>query len=193
MCIRDRAYPAEVRELRAHYQTWWEEIEPSFSDATAIIVGNPAENPAKLTCHDWVCKAHPPWNQQAVRAAKTSAEGTGFWNIEVSQAGKYRIELYRWPKEANAGLNDPLPPGKPVAGLPAYRMMPGRGFQFSTASLSVADLELTTKFESDAKAAVFETELPAGRTQLKALLHGSNDEKVGAFYVYVQRLESAAE
>ena len=72
-------------------------------------------------------------------------------------------------------------------------MMPGRGFQFSTASLSVADLELTTKFESDAKAAVFETELPAGRTQLKALLHGSNDEKVGAFYVYVQRLESAAE
>ena len=187
------AYPAEVRELRAHYQTWWEEIEPSFSDATAIIVGNPAENPAKLTCHDWVCKAHPPWNQQAVRAAKTSAEGTGFWNIEISQAGKYRIELYRWPKEANAGLNDPLPPGKPVPGLPAYRMMPGRGFQFSTASLSVADLELTTKFESDAKAAVFETELPAGRTQLKALLHGSNDEKVGAFYVYVQRLESTAE
>ena len=187
------AYPAEVRELRAHYQTWWEEIQPSFSDATAIIVGNPAENPAKLTCHDWVCEAHPPWNQQAVRAAKTTEKGTGFWNIDVSKAGKYRIELYRWPKEANARLNDSLPPGTRVPGHRAFRMTPGRGFQFSSASLSVANLELTTVFDSNVKAAVFETELPAGRTQLKALLQTSDGNKVGAFYVYVQLLESAAE
>ena len=103
------AYPAEVRELRAQYQTWWEEIEPSFSDATAIIVGNSAENPARLTCHDWICEVNPPWNQSAVRRAKTTPRGTGFWNIEVETAGKYRIELRRWPKEANAGVNDALP------------------------------------------------------------------------------------
>ena len=34
---------------------------------------------------------------------KTTPEGTGFWNIEVSVAGEYRIELRRWPKEADAG------------------------------------------------------------------------------------------
>ena len=183
------AYPAEVRELRAHYQTWWEEIEPSFSDATAIIVGNVAENPAKLTCHDWVCEAHPPWNQQLVRAAKTTPEGTGFWNIEVSAAGKYRIELRRWPKEADAGLSQGLPAGKPVPGQDAFRTTPGRKFQFVSASLSVAELELTTKVKRDAAAAVFETELPAGRTQLKALLQTENGDEVGAFYVYVERLD----
>ena len=184
------AYPAEVRELRAHYQTWWEEIKPSFSDATAIIVGNPAENPARLTCHDWVCEAHPPWNQSAVRRAKTTPQGTGFWNIEVETAGKYRIELRRWPKEADAGVNDALPAGKPVPGLPAYRTMPGRGFKFVSAKLSVADLKLETKFEDNAKGAVFTTDLPVGKTQLKGLFQTADGEDVGAFYVYVERLEA---
>ena len=182
------AYPAEVRELRAHYETWWSEIEPSFSDATAIIVGNPAENPSKLTCHDWVCEAHPPWNQAKVRAAKTTPEGTGFWNIEVAAAGKYRIELRRWPKEAEAGLDQGLPAGKPVPGQTAYRMTPGRKFQFVSASLAVAGLELTTKVDADASAAVFETELPVGRTQLKGLLKAESGDEVGSFYVYVERV-----
>ena len=183
------AYPAEVRELRAHYQTWWEEIVPSFSDATAIIVGHPAENPARLTCHDWVCEAHPPWNQRMVRQAKTTPEGTGFWNIEVSTAGKYRIELRRWPKEAKTGLNDGLPAGKPVPGQDAYRTMLGTAFQFTSASLSVAGLELKTELEAGAEAAVFETELPAGRTKLKALLQTDAGDEVGAFYTYVERLD----
>ena len=187
------AYPAEVRELRAHYQTWWEELKPSFSDATAIIVGNPAENPAKLTCHDWVCEAHPPWNQQKVRAAETTPEGTGFWNIEVSVAGKYRIELRRWPKEAEAGLNQGLPAGEPVPGQKAYRTTPGRKFQFVSASLSVAGLEFISELDSDDLAANFITELPAGRTELKALLQTDGGDEVGAFYVYVELLEKVKE
>ena len=182
------AYPAEVRELRAHYQTWWEEIKPSFSDATAIVVGNPAENPSRLTCHDWVCDTNPPWNQRSVREAKTTPEGTGFWNIEVETAGKYRIELRRWPKESNAGVNDSLPPGKPVPGQDAYRTMPGRRFQFVSAKLSVADLALETNFETNAKAAIFLTDLPAGRTQLKGLFQTTEGEDIGAFYVYVKKL-----
>ena len=183
------AYPAEVRELRAHYETWWAEIEPGFSDATAIIVGNPSENPAKLTCHDWVCEAHPPWNQQMVRAAKTTPEGTGFWNIEVASPGKYRIELRRWPKEAEAGLSQGLPAGEPVPGQEAYRTTPGREFQFTSASLSVAGLEFVTEVEPDDAAAFFITELPAGRTELKALLQTESGDEVGAFYVYVELLE----
>jgi len=184
------AYPAEVRELRAHYETWWEEIKPSFSDATAIIVGNPAENPARLTCHDWVCEVNPPWNQSAVRRAKTTPQGTGFWNIEVETAGKYRIELRRWPKEADAGVNDALPAGKPVPGLSAYRTMPGRGFKFVSAKLSVADLKLETKFEGNPKGAIFTTDLPVGKTQLKGLFQTADGEDIGAFYVYVERLDA---
>ena len=184
------AYPAEVRELRAHYQTWWEEIKPSFSDATAIIIGNPAENPARLTCHDWICEVNPPWNQSAVRRAKTTPQGTGFWNIEVETAGKYRIELRRWPKEADAGVNDALPAGKPVPGLPAYRTKPGRGFKFVSAKLSVADLKLETKFEGNPKGAVFTTDLPVGKTQLKGLFQTEDGEDIGAFYVYVERLDT---
>ena len=98
--------------------------------------------------------------------------------------------MRRWPKEADAGVNDALPAGKPVPGLPAYRTMPGRGFKFVSAKLSVADLKLETKFEDNAKGAVFTTDLPVGKTQLKGLFQTADGEDVGAFYVYVERLEA---
>ena len=87
-------------------------------------------------------------------------------------------------------MNDALPAGKPVPGLPAYRTMPGRGFKFVSAKLSVADLKLETKFEDNAKGAVFTTDLPVGKTQLKGLFQTADGEDVGAFYVYVERLEA---
>ena len=68
--------------------------------------------------------------------------------------------------------------------------MPGRGFKFESATLSVADLKLETKFEDSAKGAIFTTDLPAGKTQLKGLFQTADGEDIGAFYVYVERLDA---
>ena len=59
-----------------------------------------------------------------------------------------------------------------------------------SATLSVADLKLETKFENNPKGAIFMTELPVGKTQLKGLFQTADGEDVGAFYVYVERLEA---
>ena len=182
------AFPAEVRELRAAYQTWWEEIQASFKDETAIIVGHPAQNPARLTSHDWIAEQATPWNQMAVRAGKHDPKSVGYWNIEVAKAGKYRIRLCRWPDEANAKLNDSLPAGKPVPGAKAYRMTPGKAFTFTSASLRVGDLEQKKSVSPNDKDVVFETDLVAGRTELEAKLITADEKMVGAFYVYVEKI-----
>ncbi|MFT7639881.1 MAG: arylsulfatase A-like enzyme, partial [Pirellulaceae bacterium] len=46
--------PKVVARLTKFYDQWWEELLPSFSKNAAIYLGHPAENPARLTSHDWI-------------------------------------------------------------------------------------------------------------------------------------------
>ena len=95
-----KAYPGEVRRLRDFYQGWWEEIEPSFKNATSIYLGHPKSNPARLTSHDWITTGSTPWNQGHIRKGVDDKKSTGFWYVNVHSAGTYEIELRRWPKES---------------------------------------------------------------------------------------------
>lgn len=183
------AYPDQVKELRSHYQNWWEDIEPSFTNATAIIIGHDAENPARLTCHDWVVERSTPWNQMFVRKGLNRADSFGAWNIEIAQAGRYRFRLARWPDEAQAHNNASLPAGEAVPGQDAYRMTPGKGFEFASARLTVAGVRLNQSLLSPDDDVVFETDLNAGPTTLQAQFQTVGGETVGAFYVYAKRLD----
>ncbi len=110
------AYPAEVRRLRDFYQGWWEELQPGFKKATAIYLGHPKDNPARLTSHDWITTKSTPWNQGHIRSGMTGEEVTGFWNVKVVTPGKYEIRLRRWPEESGAAINSGMKPGEPVPG-----------------------------------------------------------------------------
>ncbi|MFZ5832153.1 MAG: arylsulfatase, partial [Planctomycetota bacterium] len=47
-------HPDVVARLRKAYEAWWADLEPSFREDVRIVVGNPAENPSRLTSHDWL-------------------------------------------------------------------------------------------------------------------------------------------
>ena len=51
-----------------------------------------------------------------------------------------------------------------------------------------AGLQLKSGFKPDAMEVVFEAELEAGKTQLKAMFQGE-EASAGAYYVYVERLD----
>lgn len=182
-----KAYPAEVRRLREFYQGWWEEIEPTFKNATAIYIGHENDNPARLTCHDWITTGSTPWNQAHIRKGIDKPKDTGFWNVKVCEPGKYEIRLRRWPEEANHPINAGMAPGKPVPGTPAFRVNPGREFKtLNQAKVEIAGRTFTADFESDATEVVITCELPSGDTQLKATFHGPNKQLVGAYYAYIE-------
>jgi hypothetical protein len=55
------------------------------------VIGHPAENPSRLTCHDWMCAGQSPWNQASVRALRVPE--TAPWALRVHEAGEYEVTL----------------------------------------------------------------------------------------------------
>ena len=185
-----KAYPAEVRRLRDFYQGWWEEIEPTFKNATSIYLGHPKANPARLTSHDWITTGSTPWNQGHIRKGVDNEKSTGFWHVNVHSAGTYQIQLRRWPAESNRAINAGMKPGAPVPGSRAFRETPGREFRtLDTAHVEMFGKQHSSSFKKDDVEATFQIKLPAGKTKLTASFTGPNDQSVGAFYAYVTRVD----
>ena len=178
-------HPQVVQRLRDFYDRWWAELEPTFAQSTPIYLGHPADNPARLTCHDWITPSMTPWNQAHIRGAMTGEENTGYWNVHVVEPGKYVVRLRRWPLEADAPIDTPLPAGAPVPGVAAYRTTPGKAIRAATASLQVGDLRLSADVSPGDKEVVFEVDLPAGSTTLSGRFQTADGQVYGAYYAYV--------
>lgn len=181
-------YPEVVERLRAFYDDWWEELEPTFSQQANIYVGHPAENPVRLTCHDWITTKLNPWNQRFVRSAMNGVENTGFWYLDIRQAGEYRFSLRRWPEEIDQPINASLSPGKLVPGEKPFRAVAGKSINASRATLRIGDIAEEQSVDGKASKVEFDIELEAGPTTLEALFHSDAGEVHGAYYVYVERL-----
>ena len=98
-------HPQVANRLTEFYDAWWGELEPTFSEATAIYLGHPADNPARLTSHDWITAESTPWNQSHVRQALNGKAVTGYWNVQVFEDGEYKISLRRWLEEADVPID----------------------------------------------------------------------------------------
>ncbi|MEO1616592.1 MAG: arylsulfatase [Planctomycetota bacterium] len=181
-------HPEVVAKLTAFYESWWEELEPSFAQATAISLGHPAENPARLTSHDWITTGSTPWNQSHVRRGVNGARSTGFWNVNVTQPGTYAFRLRRWPRETDLPIGVAVPPGEKVPGDKAFRETPGKAVAATKATVEIAGQTKGCSVPKDAKEVELQFKLSPGKTKLTALFTTDNEEQYGAYYVYVERV-----
>ena len=103
------------------------------------------------------------------------------------RAGRYRIELRRWPREADLAL---------AAGIPgdmtrytdsiADGYGGGRAIAISTAAIAIAGVGAERAVDPATAAAVFELDLPAGPAHLQTTLRTVDGAALGAYYVYVE-------
>ena len=180
-------HPKIVDRLVTFYENWWAEIEPTFDDATQIYLGHPAENPARLTSHDWITTSSTAWNQSMVRKAMNGPGNTGFWNVNVVSPGTYELELRRWPKEIDQSIHSALPAGPGVPGARAFRETPGTAIQPVKARVQIGSLAEERPIPNDAKSVIFQMELPTGPNQLSASFLDAEGIEHGAYYLYVRR------
>ena len=145
------------------YQPFWEKVSPRLT-AVRIDVGNPAENPTVLCSQDWYMPTgNPPWNFGSIsRLPKV----TGPWMLEVKQAGRYRITLRQFPKEAD----------KPVVA--------------ERAKIEIAGKPRSSQSKPGSKGVVFEIDLPAGPTELVTCLYDKNGKAGGAYFTEVEALRT---
>jgi arylsulfatase A-like enzyme len=95
--------PEVVAELRAAYDTWFDDVSHTRPDNYApprIVVGTPHEEMTVLTRQDWRHGKGRPW----------APDSNGHWELEVATEGQYDVRV-RFPPtetggEATLSLND---------------------------------------------------------------------------------------
>ncbi|WP_372723900.1 arylsulfatase [Novipirellula sp.] len=154
-------HPEVVAKLRELYQPFWDKVSPRLTPVR-IDVGNPAENPTVLCSQDWFMPTgNPPWNFTSIRKLP---KVTGPWMIEVKQAGRYRITLRQFPKEANKVV---------VA---------------ERAKIEIAGKTVEQTVAPQSQGVVFELELPAGPTELVTYLYDAKGRAGGAYFTEVEAI-----
>ncbi len=183
-------HPEVAERLKTFYNEWWADISPSFGDPARIRIGNPAENPSRLTCHDWITVGSSPWNQAHIRNADSKPQNLGFWYLQVEKSGAYEIELRRWPNEgpvAKKAITDSIPAGEQVPGGKAFRATPGLAVPAKTAHIEIGGQKLKTKVPKGASSVTFDITLEEGPAELHATFVGPNGEVTGSYYAYVKK------
>jgi len=185
-------HPDRVEKMRAFYESWWEELEPTFSKTTELQVGHVEHPVVSLTSHDWIQEAYPPWNQAQnrnklpVHPRKLNIKHEGHWAIKALRAGTYEVVVRRWPAESGKKINEVLPAGEDVPGADqAFRARPGLGIGATAATMRLNGKDLETKSVDDSLESVsFELELSKGKHELSPYFTIPQGE-LGCYYAVV--------
>ena len=186
-------YPGRMAKMRAFYEAWWAELEPSFARTTELHLGHRDHPVVTLTSHDWIQEAYPPWNQaqnrnkQPVHPRKRDLRHEGHWAVKVLSQGAYEVEVRRWPAESGKKINEELPPGEDVPGADqAFRARPGLGIGATAATMRLNGKDSENKpVDDDTESVTFEIELSKGMHQLSPYFTIPQGE-LGCYYAIVK-------
>lgn len=180
-------HPDVIAAMAAYYDAWWAKTLPIVREPQRIHLGNPAENPARLTCHDWqesVVAAGDAsqrrlqvWQQEVLAKVATDESpeqqkeiafsGMGAWGVVLEQAGTYRVTVRK---------------------LPAAATVAQRALKAGTANVLCAGVSASRVVAAGDTEAVLDLELPAGEAMLEAWFTGqvAGDALCGAFFLDVE-------
>lgn len=159
-----QAHPQVLAKLSRAYDGWWESLRPTFGEYVRIGLGSPADNPTRLMSHDWLVEDQKDsaWHPSLV---ERGLEASGPCAVDVLADGRYRIDLYRWPRHLK------------------------RRADMRHARLHIGDIEVEQEVNADATHASFELDLKQGPAMLQSWLTGQQGQKYGAYFVWVERLD----
>lgn len=187
--------PDQVKKMRAFYDAWWAELQPTFAQTTEIYLGHPDDPVSTLTAHDWL-NTGPPWNQAHIRKAnaygninhKKQKEHKGYWAVKVVADGTYEISAYRWAPEAKHPITAGLPAGEDVPGSSkAFRTTVGAALPITKASLRLNGKDIANKPVGEKDTHItFTAKLTKGSHQLAPIFLTDRGE-IGAYYVTVKK------
>jgi arylsulfatase A-like enzyme len=140
-------HPEIVARLRREYERWFEDVSSTRGYAPPrIYLGTKHENPVTLTRQDW----------RGPQAAWTP-EALGYWEVDVREAGRYRIQLRFAPRQeagtaefrlGDVRLRQEVPPGAGAVTFSSVALGRGAGrleaelvFGGSTVGVNFVDVE----------------------------------------------------
>lgn len=178
-------HPDKVQDFLATYDLWWDEISPGDKDQAYIIVGEEAENPTKLYCHDWHTDKNSPWHQRHIREGYID---NGYWLLKIAERGTYSFKLRRWPEETHLPLNAEVAPRPAIPNTTVSQSKPGKALAIQQARIKIQDIELLKEVNPKNQYVEFTAELEKGETNLRTDFILADGTELGAYYVEIKKL-----
>jgi len=181
-------YPDVIKKLESDYSRHWDALNINRALERPVLSEH-----ATLRLSSDITRDNSPITQQAVR--KAMAVKNPMWLLEVSAPGRFRFEVRRWPREVEIPMTAGLPPTKDpeieYIGHRTWRIdVPGVALDLARAQLKLSGLQpLTQDVSKGAQGVVFDVDLTAGPVDLEAWFIQSNGKRLGAYYVYAERLK----
>jgi arylsulfatase A-like enzyme len=176
-------YPDLVQKLKAEYESWWKKASLVANEYVRIELGSDKENPSRLNCMDWHGNgSNLVWNQRQIRGAPTA---NGSWMVNINRAGRYRFQLRRWPQELDLPIESPY-----ASRIPNMEKTPGVAISAERARLNIGNIDVAKPLQPRDKYVEFVVSLSSGPAELKTTFYGRDGTERGAYYVYIERLDS---
>jgi len=185
--------PEVAESIRQSHKAYWKRVTPGDRDVPRFIVGHPKDQETFLQPMDWYLPS-VPWNHAQVASG---SRAVGAWDIDIAEAGVYRFEVRRWPREADA----------PIQGIPVFKktvdawdaqggkakLIYGsvmKALPVETIKLEVGGISKAQQVSLEDRQVVFDVPLTQGETQVKgAMLNQQGKTIAGAYYIYVRCLQ----
>ncbi|QDO94269.1 arylsulfatase [Formosa sediminum] len=179
-------YPEKMAKFKEAYDAWWADLLPGYNDLPRIYIGNEAENPTTLYCHDWhTQKEASPWHQRHIRSGYMD---NGYWLVKVAETGTYNLKLRRWPKETKLALGAEADIRPELPGTSVSASKKGQALNIKKARIKIQDQEAQKTVDATHEYVEFTVDLKAGETQLQTWFTLENNKELGAYYVTVEKL-----
>lgn len=178
-------YPEKVATYKAAYDKWWNEISPTFVEKPYFIIGDEAENPTTLFCHDWHSETFTPWQQNHIREGQIN---NGFWRVKVAEAGTYTLKLRRWPEESHLAIGAPTAIRPAVEGTSITASKKGKALVIKNSRIKIQDIEMSKPVDLEAEYVEYTVELKKGETHLQTWFTLDNDVEIGAYYAKIEKI-----
>ncbi len=176
------SHPDLMEKFKSFYESWWEQTSVLADKMTYIPVGKEVPEVVQLNSHDvHMENGITTWNQDQVRSG---IGDRGYWPVNVLEEGLYEIELRRWPKESQLGLNDAAPAGDEIPGKNRYKE--GVAWDIRAAELQIRDVLHKKELSKTDQEVLFQVNLKKGEQIIEASFDLDNGEKKQAFYAYIK-------
>ncbi|AWB64996.1 N-acetylgalactosamine-4-sulfatase [Saccharobesus litoralis] len=180
--------PKLAKTLADYYENWWQQATANQRLAPTVV--NPAKQPELLlTAQAWKGDK-ATYDQSHVIAGVANR---GFWYIDVEQAGEYKVEFSRWPKESGLGFNQGYQRALDNPGLdPNFKLynLPPRQLKVKSVSLKLDD-KIKAKasvWHDKQQTTEFTIYLTKGLHTIEGVLQETNGQKLSAYYMYLSPL-----
>ena len=182
-----KKYPELVSKMQAEYEQWWDKTSIRGNSYERIIIGDELSKKVLLFSHDLhQDNGDVAFSQMQVRQA---GNNLGKWALNVKEAGRYRITMYRWHPDCNLKMNDSI---KLVPATWGYvdREVAGVAItDWKKAEILVDDvLKKSARVNMNKKNISLTVDLKAGEQFLRADFINPEGKRTSAYYATIEKL-----